>query len=609
MSAIAASSLTDAGIERPEVTGSRSKGAHEPRAATAGSERVGVPDHAVDKVWLKQYPEGVPPDIGTLGYSSLIELFEDSCKRFRDLPAISNMGTVMTYAELDQKSRHLAAYLQVARGMRPGERLAIMLPNILQYPIVLFGALRAGLVIVNCNPLYTARELEHQLRDSGATAIVVFENAAHVVQEVIGKSALRSIIVTGIGDMFPPIKAWATNLVVKYVKRMVVPWQIDGAVKFKTALLDGEQLALAPVSRRQDDIAFLQYTGGTTGIPKGAMLTHGNMIANLQQISAWIAPVLQEGRETVVTALPLYHVFALTANLLTFFKWGAKNVLITNPRDIRRFVKELRTLRFTVITGVNTLFKAMMNDPGIRKVDTTALKVAVSGGMAVQRDVARNWMELTGKPLIEGYGLTESSPLIAGNRLDADEYSGMAGLPVPSTDVTFRDDDGNEVPLGRVGELWIRGPQVMKGYWKRPEETAIVLGAEGWLRTGDMGFMDERGYIKITDRKKDMIIVSGFKVFPNEVEEVVAAHPGVLEVAAIGVPDDRSGEAVKIVVVKKDPNLTSEELVAFCARQLTAYKVPKFVHFRDTPLPKSAIGKPLRRLLKDQEQGKLDSRN
>jgi long-chain acyl-CoA synthetase len=486
--------------------------------------------------------------------------------------------------------------------MRPGDRLAIMLPNVLQYPVVLFGALRAGLVIVNCNPLYTDRELTHQLKDSGATAIVVLENAAHTVQQVMGNTAVRTVIVTAIGDMFPPIKALVVNLAVRYLKRMVPPWQIDSAVTFKKALTEGVQLAFAPVPRSQDDIAFLQYTGGTTGVPKGAMLTHGNMIANLQQISAWIAPVLQEGRETVVTALPLYHVFALTANLLTFFKWGAKNVLITDPRAIGRFVKEIRTLRFTVITGVNTLFKGMLADPGMRQVDTRSLKVAVAGGMAVQRDIARKWMELTGKPLIEGYGLTETSPLIVGNRLDAREYTGMAGLPVPSTEVMFRDDDGKEVPLGRVGELWVRGPQVMKGYWNRPDETAAVLNTDGWLRTGDMGFMDERGYIKITDRKKDMIVVSGFKVFPNEVEEVVAAHPGVLEAAAIGVPDDRSGEAVMIIVVKRDPGLTAEQLLEFCAGQLTGYKVPKFVEFRDTPLPKSAIGKPLRRLIKPKDK-------
>lgn len=554
----------------------------------------------MDKPWLKEYPAGVPHDIGSLGYCSLTELFQDSCQRFRDLPAFSNMGTVMTYAELEQKSRHFAAYLQVGRRTGPGDRLAIMLPNVLQYPIVLFGALRAGLVIVNCNPLYTARELEYQLRDSGATAIVVLENAAHIVQETIGKTALRTVIVTQIGDMLPPIKAWAIDIVVKYVKRMVAPWQIDGALRFKKVLVEGEQLALAPVSRCQDDIAFLQYTGGTTGIPKGAMLTHGNMIANLQQISAWIAPALLEGRETVVTALPLYHVFALTTNLLTFLKWGGSNVLITDPRGIHRFVKELRTLRFTVITGVNTLFKAMLSDPSIRQLDTKALKIAVAGGMAVQRDVARDWMELTGRPLIEGYGLTEASPLVAANRLDAKEYTGVAGLPVPSTEVTFRDDDGNELRLGQVGELWVRGPQVMKGYWNRPDETVKVLNAEGWLRTGDMGFMDERGYITITDRKKDVIVVSGFKVFPNEVEEVVAMHPGVLEVAAISAPDDRSGDAVKIVVVKRDPKLTAEALIAHCKQQLTAYKVPKFVQFRDTPLPKSAIGKPLRRLIRDE---------
>ncbi|HEX8011519.1 MAG TPA: AMP-binding protein [Casimicrobiaceae bacterium] len=566
-------------------------------SATPGS-RQGSSSDAPDKPWLKHYPAGVPHEIGAPSHSSLTELIEDSCRRFGALPAFTSMGTVMTYAELERASRDLAAYLQARRGMRAGDRVAIMLPNVLQYPVVLFGALRAGLVIVNCNPLYTSRELLHQLKDSGATAIVVLENVAHTVQEIRGQTVLKTVIVARIGDMFSPAKAWATNLVVRYLKRMIVP-QIDGAIAFKTALREGGRLAFAPVSRSRHDIALLQYTGGTTGVPKGAMLTHGNMIANLQQISAWFGRELDEGRETVVTALPLYHVFALTTNLLMFLKWGGNDVLITDPRGIGRLVKGLRRLRFTAITGVNTLFKAMLRDPRIRQVDTGALKMAVAGGMALQRDVAEDWIKLTGKPLIEGYGLTEASPVVAANRADVKEYTGTVGLPLPSTEVVCRDDAGNDLPAGRVGELWVRGPQVMKGYWNQPDETAAALSAEGWLRTGDMGFIDERGYVKITDRKKDVIVVSGFKVFPNEVEEVVAAHPGVLEVAAIGAPDDRSGEAVKIVVVKKDPGLTADELIAYCVQQLTAYKVPKSVQFRDAPLPKSAIGKPLRRLLRE----------
>jgi long-chain acyl-CoA synthetase len=553
----------------------------------------------VKKPWLQQYPEGVPHEVDTLAYSSLTHMLDQSCERFRDLPVFSNMGVVMTFEELDRETRALAAYLQQVQGLRPGERIAIVMPNLLQYPIALFGSLRAGLINVTCNPLFTAHELEHQLQDSGATAIVIVENVAHRLQQIIGKTAIRTVIVTRIGDMFPPLKAWMTNQVVRYVRRMVMPWRIDGAVDFKTALREGERLTVEPVSLARDDIAFLQYTGGTTGVPKGAMLTHGNLIANLQQISAWVGSELEEGAETVVTALPLYHAFALTINLLTFVKWGGHNVLITDPRGVRRFVKELRRLHFTVITGVNTLFKAMLRDPGIRRMDVTGLKFAIAGGMALQRVVAKDWFELTGKPLIEGYGLTEASPLVAANRLDAREYQGMVGVPVPSTEVVFRDEDGRELPFGEVGELCVRGPQVMKGYWNRPDETAKVLDSDGWLRTGDMGFMDERGYIKITDRKKDMIVVSGFKVFPNEIEDVVATHPGVLEVAAIGAPDDLSGEVVKIVVVKRDPGLTADEIIAHCMKQLTGYKVPKFVQFRDEPLPKNPIGKPLRRLIRN----------
>jgi long-chain acyl-CoA synthetase len=555
----------------------------------------------VEKVWLKQYPGGVPHDVGHPSYSSLTELFEDSCRRFHGLPALSNLGAVMTYAELDHKSRSFGACVQRRYGMHPGDRMAIMLPNVLQYPVVLFGALRAGLIPVTCNPLYTARELEQQLRDSGANCIVVLENAAHTVQEILGRTPIRTVIVSRIGDLLPPVKRQLANFVVKYGRRLVAPWHIDGAVEFRTVLARGEQLPLEPASRAWDDVALLQYTGGTTGIPKGAMLTHGNVIANLEQISAWFGSDLEEGAETVVTALPLYHVFALTTNLLTFLKWGGHNVLITDPRDIHRLVKDIRALRFTAISGVNTLFKAMLRDPGMRDVDFTALKLAVAGGMAVQREVANEWMRVVGKPLIEGYGLTEASPSVAVNRPDTKEYTGTVGVPLPSTEVMVRDDDGKELATGEIGELCVRGPQVMKGYWNRPDETARVLDAAGWLRTGDMGFIDERGYLKITDRKKDVIVVSGFKVFPNEVEEVVAANPGVREVVAVGAADEHSGEVVKIVVVKEDPGLTAAALIAYCARQLTPYKVPKLVQFREKPLPKSALGKPLRRLIRDEE--------
>ena len=552
--------------------------------------------------WLEQYPAGVPYDIGPGRHSSLVELLEDSCRRFRDLPAFSNMGTVMTYDELDRNSRSFGAYLQRECGMRPGDRMAIMLPNLLQYPVALFGALRAGVVPVGCNPLYTAREVEQQLNDSGATCIVILENVAHTLEQIIARTQVRTVVVTRIGDMLPPPKAWLTHLIVRRIKRLVPRWHIDGAVRFPAALAHGREVAFEPVSRSRDDIAVLQYTGGTTGTPKGAMLTHGNLLANVEQISAWFGSELEEGAETVITALPLYHVFALTTNLLTFLKWGGHDVLITDPRDVRRLLRAIRGVRFTAITGVNTLFKAMLREPGMRDVDLTALKFAVAGGMAVQRDVAQQWMSVAGKPLIEGYGLTEASPSVAANRPDMKEFTGLVGLPLPSTDVMVIDDEGQELALGEVGEVCVRGPQVMKGYWNRPDDTAKVLNAAGWLRTGDMGFTDERGYLRITDRKKDTIVVSGFKVFPNEVEEVVATHPGVLEVAAVGAPDEHSGQVVKIVVVKRDPKLAGDELIAHCARQLAPYKVPKLVQFSDAPLPKSVIGKPLRRLIRSDAQ-------
>ncbi len=554
----------------------------------------------MDRIWLKHYPPGVPHDVDTLAYSSLTDVFEQSCARFGDKPAFSSMGTPLSYAQVERMTRDFAAYLQQECGLERGDRLALMMPNVLQYPIAVFGAFRAGLVVVNCNPLYTARELEHQLVDSGAKAIVVLENFAHTVEEVVGKTPVRTVITTEIGDLFPPIKALLTNLVVKYGKKMVPAWHIDGAVDFRSALAAGRRRTLLPVELGPEDVAFLQYTGGTTGVPKGAMLTHRNMIANLQQVSAWMGANFVEGGEVVVTPLPLYHIFALTVNLLTFLKWGGHNVLIANPRDIPHLIKELKEVPFTVITGVNTLFNAMLNAPGFADIDTRALKVAIGGGMQVQRAVAEKWQTLTARPLIEGYGLTETAPIVTANPVEGVGYTGCIGLPMPSTEVSIRDDAGVELPLGETGELCVRGPQVMKGYWQRPDETAKVFTADGWLRTGDMGHMDERGYVKLTDRKKDMIVVSGFKVFPNEVEEVVMGHPGVLEAACIGVPDERSGQAVEVVVVRKHPNLTADELLAHCRKHLTGYKVPRRLHWREEPLPKTPVGKILRRVVREE---------
>jgi long-chain acyl-CoA synthetase len=553
----------------------------------------------MDRIWLKHYPTGVPHEVDIAAYSSLTDIFMQSCARFADKPAFSSMGAPITYRELEKKTRDFAAFLQQQCKFGPGERLAIMMPNVLQYPVAVFGALRAGLVVVNCNPLYTPRELEHQLKDSGAKAIVVLENFAHTVQKVVDKTPVRTVVTTEIGDLFPPMKGLLTNLVVKYAKKMVPDWRIDGAFALRAALASGRDLPLTAVQCGPEDLAFLQYTGGTTGVPKGAMLTHRNLIANLQQVSAWMGTNFVEGGEIMVTPLPLYHIFALTVNLLTMLKWGAHNVLIANPRDLPNLIKELKEVPFTMITGVNTLFNALVNAPGFSEINARALKIAIAGGMPVQRTVAEKWEAITKKPLIEGYGLTETAPIVTANPVGSG-YTGFIGLPLPSTEVSIRDDEGAELPIGETGELCVRGPQVMKGYWQRPDETTKVFTAEGWLRTGDMGHMDERGYIRITDRKKDMIVVSGFKVFPNEVEDVVMAHPGVLEVVCIGTPDERSGQAVNLVVVRKDPTLTSEELMAYCKERLTAYKVPKFVHFREEPLPKSAVGKILRRLVRDE---------
>ena len=553
----------------------------------------------IEKVWLNQYPEGIAPEIDVHAYASLQEVFERSCERFAGRPAYANMGVSMTYQELEHASRAFGAFLQHKLGMKKGERLAIMLPNLLQYPVALFGALRAGFTVVNTNPQYTARELEHQLKDSGATAIVVLENFAHTLEEVLRKNPeLRlRVITTEVGDMFPIVKELLVNAVVRYVKHMVPQWHIPDTVEFNAALREGNHLTLDNVALAPDDIAFLQYTGGTTGVAKGVMLTHANLVANVQQLGAWIARDLVDGEEVAVIPLPLYHVYALTMTLVNM-KIGAQVVLITNPRELADFIDTLRRTPFTMMIGVNTLYAALLNHPDFEQVDTGHVKVAAAGGMAVQRVVAQRWKERTGVPLVEGYGLTETAPVVTSNALDIIDWTGTVGLPLPSTEVAAMDDQGRVVPLGEIGEICVRGPQVMKAYWNRPDETAKVFTADGWLRTGDVGSMDERGFVKITDRKKDMINVSGFKVFPNEVEDVVAMHPGVLEVAAVGEPDEMSGELVKIVVVPKDPALAETDLIAHCRKHLTAYKVPKIVEFRSDPLPKTNIGKILRRELR-----------
>jgi len=551
----------------------------------------------MDKVWLQQYPQGIPAEVEYRAYRSLKEILSAACSRFAERPAYGNLGVTITYRELDQLSRDFGAYLQKVAGLKKGERLAIMLPNLLQYPIALFGAQRAGIVVVNTNPLYTARELEHQLKDSGASAIVVLENFAHTLEQVLPRTGVKIVITTQIGDLLPAFKRMLTNLVVKHVKKLVPEWHLAKSVSFTDALAAGRAEPLEDVAIEPDDLAFLQYTGGTTGVAKGAMLTQANMVANLQQLSAWIGRDLIDGQEVAIIPLPLYHVYALTANMV-FMKIGSRIELITNPRDLPAFVATLKKVPMTAMIGVNTLYSALLNAPGFAALDLRGLKLASAGGMAVQRAVAERWKQVTGTPLVEGYGLTETAPVVISNPLNIEDWTGNIGLPIPSTEAAVLDDEGRALPIGEVGEICIRGPQVMKGYWQRPDETAKVFTSDGWFRTGDMGFMDAQGRFKITDRKKDMIIVSGFKVFPNEVEDVVMLHPGVLEVAAIGAPDERSGEAVKIVVVKKDPSLGESELLEHCRKHLTGYKVPKLVEFRAEPLPKSNIGKILRRELR-----------
>ncbi|MCV2218043.1 long-chain-fatty-acid--CoA ligase [Thauera sp. Sel9] len=552
----------------------------------------------MDKIWLKSYPVGVPAEIDINEFRSLVDLFEQGVRRFASRTAYICMGKGITYAELDHLSAQFAGYLQGELKLPAGARVALMMPNLLQYPVALFGTLRAGYTVVNVNPLYTARELEHQLQDAGADAIVIVENFAHTLEQVRAKVAVKHVVVTSLGEMLGFPKSMLVDFVVRRVKKMVPPWRLDGAVRFSDALAKGGRHRLQTVELGHEDIAFLQYTGGTTGKAKGAILTHGNIVANLQQAHAWIGPFVKEGEEVIITALPLYHIFSLTANCLTFFKIGAVNVLITNPRDIPGFVKELGKHRFTVITGVNTLFNALLNNPDFARLDFSNLRVSLGGGMAVQQVVAEKWRKVTGIPLVEAYGLTETSPAVTINPLDLPEFNHAIGLPVPSTEISIRDDADIEQPVGQRGELCVRGPQVMRGYWQLPEETARAFTPDGFLRTGDIAVIDDKGFISIVDRKKDMILVSGFNVYPNEVEDVVASHPGVMEVAAVGVPDERSGETVKVFVVRKDPNLTEKELIAYCQQNLTGYKVPHRIEFRDE-LPKSNVGKILRRELRD----------
>ena len=551
----------------------------------------------MENIWLAHYPAAVPADASVDAYRSIGEVFVQTARKFGSRPAFVNMGAEITFGDLERDSRNFAAYLQSLK-LPPGARVALMMPNLLQYPVALFGVLRAGYVVVNCNPLYTPRELEHQLVDSGATAIVILENFAHVLEKCLPKTAVAHVITARIGDMLGTPKGMLVNFAVKFVKRMIPAWNIPGAVGFRHALRAGARHDYREADVGPDDLAFLQYTGGTTGVPKGAMLTHGNMVANMQQLSAWVQPFLNEGSEAVVMALPLYHIFALTASL-TFMKIGAASILITNPRDIPGFVKELSRQRFTILVGVNTLFNALLRNPDFAKLDFKPLKVSVGGGMSVQRAVAEQWKAITGNSVIEAYGLTEASPGVTANPLDLAEFSGAIGMPVPNTDIAIRDEDGRDLPVGKAGELCVRGPQVMKGYWKHPEETAAVMTADGFLRTGDIVVMDPRGFIRIVDRKKDMILVSGFNVYPNEIEEVVGRHPGVLEVGAVGVPNQVSGEAVKIAVVRLDHSLTADDLRVFCQAHLTAYKVPRVIEFR-CELPKTNVGKILRRALREE---------
>ncbi len=553
----------------------------------------------MERIWLKSYPGGMPADVTWNEHKSVGELFEKSCKKFAERPAFHCMGKSLSFAEVDRMSRDFAAWVQ-AKGLPKGGRVAIMMPNCLQYPVALFGTLRAGYTVVNVNPLYTARELEHQLKDSGAEVIVILENFAHTLEEVLPRTPVKHIVVAALGDLLG-VKGAIVNFVVRNVKKMVPAFELPSAERFNAVLKQGAGLQMKPFEVGHADIAFLQYTGGTTGVSKGAMLTHENILANIEQAAGNLIHALGGERPVIITALPLYHIFSLTVNCLLMAKMGGENILITNPRDIPAFVKELGKHKYNMITGVNTLFNAFLNNADFHKLDFSHVKICVGGGMAVQKAVADKWKQVTGKALLEGYGLTETSPCATMNPVSVTDYNGSIGLPLPSTDLEIRDDDNKPVPLGQPGEICIKGPQVMKGYWQRPDETAKVLDKDGWLHTGDIGIMDPQGFVRIVDRKKDMILVSGFNVYPNEIEQVVAMHPGVLEVAAIGVADEHSGEVPKLFIVKKDPALTEAAVLEFCKDKLTGYKRPKHVEFR-TELPKTNVGKILRRALRDEKK-------
>jgi long-chain acyl-CoA synthetase len=552
----------------------------------------------MDKIWLKSYPPGVPAEIDVAEFCSLNEIAALSFRKFADHDAYVQMGHSMTYQELEQQSRKLGAWMQKEAALTKGARVAIMLPNVLQYPVVIFAALRAGLVVVNVNPLYTPPELEHQLQDSGAEAIVVLENFAHVLQRVIARTKVRVVLVTGVGDLLSFPKSWLVNYVVRRVRKQVPKWQITGARTFASALAAGSRCSLDEADVGPEDLAFLQYTGGTTGVSKGAMLTHGNIVANVLQARAWVAAEFAGRTHTLLTALPLYHIFGLTANCLLFLALGWRNILIINPRDLPALIGDMKKYPFTFFSGVNTLFNALLNAPAFATVNFAGLKVTLGGGMAVQASVAERWKTVTGKVITQAWGLTETSPAGCINRI-GEPFNGAVGLPLPSTEVSIKDDAGSDLGINQIGEICLRGPQVMRGYWNRPDETANVMLPGGWLRTGDVGRMDETGLVFIEDRKKDMILVSGFNVYPNEVEAVAAAHPGVLEAAAIAMPDDHSGEVVALVVVRKDSSLTQEALIEHCRLSLTGYKVPKRVFFK-SELPKTNVGKILRRALREE---------
>lgn len=552
-----------------------------------------------DFPWFRRYSEGIPHEIPPAEYTSVVDLFEKALHTFSGRVAFENMGVGMTYGELDRYSAHFAAFLQKDLGLKKGDRIAIQMPNLLQFPVAFFGALRAGLIVVNTNPLYTPREMEYQFKDSGAKAIVIMANFANSLQQIVGNTSIKHVIVTEIGDLFPPVKRTLVNFVVKRIKKMVPAYELKGSISFREAVRRGGRLTFEKPTASLNDVAVLQYTGGTTGVSKGATLSHGNLIAHNAMVTYWFQPYLKKSKEQeiIITAIPMYHIFALTVNGLLMISVGAKSVMITNPRDMAGFVKELARHKFSIVTGVNTLFNGLLNHPGFSSLDFSALHGAVGGAMAVQDIVARKWQQVTGSPLVEGYGLSETSPVLCCNPLDGTHKLGTIGLPMPSTEVAIFDDAGNQLPQGEVGEICARGPQVMSGYWEK--DNSDVFWPGGWFKTGDIGMMDEDGFFKIVDRKKDMIKVSGFNVYPNEIENVISGNPKVMEVAAIGVPDEKSGEVIKVFVVRKDLSLTESELVEFCSQNMTKYKVPKHVEFRDA-LPKSNVGKILRRVLKEE---------